>query len=180
MNSNIEQLASIELTSPLFTSRLQELRNRVRSLDLLRRPHMHRHRATPWSWINQFVPSFSFPHLPSFTRTRSKYKDLTFALVFFPTEAVLLYKRGGGGKFIKAANNGTGPRDEEEGASNSQPTEEPSGRRGEKENKSNDAVHASNSVFTWSKLTYKVASGDKQVTLLKDVQGWCKPGTLTA
>ncbi len=40
--------------------------------------------------------------------------------------AVLLYKRGGGGKFIRAANqNGTAPRDEEEGQGYAQVGEKP-------------------------------------------------------
>ena len=58
-------------------------------------------------------------------------------------------------------------------------------------------VHSSNSVFTWSKvgypslkthkevlilsqLYYTVGTAAKPLVLLNDVQGWCKPGTLTA
>lgn len=41
-------------------------------------------------------------------------------------KANLLYKRGGGGKYIREANkNGTGPKDEEEGSGHAQTTEKP-------------------------------------------------------
>jgi hypothetical protein len=56
-------------------------------------------------------------------------------------QAVLLYKRGGGGKFIRAANKqGTEPRDEEEGGNSAQVNEKPSGKKGQADEK--DQVHA--------------------------------------
>jgi hypothetical protein len=64
-------------------------------------------------------------------------------------KATLLYKPGGGGKFIKQANkNGQEPRDEEEGAGAMQ-TNEKAGNKGKSEKKGenekgNDAVHAAN------------------------------------
>jgi ATP-binding cassette subfamily G (WHITE) protein 2 (SNQ2) len=46
-------------------------------------------------------------------------------------KAVLLYKRGGGGKFIRAANqNGNGPKDEEEGSNQAQVNEKQNGKSG--------------------------------------------------
>jgi ATP-binding cassette subfamily G (WHITE) protein 2 (SNQ2) len=46
-------------------------------------------------------------------------------------KAILLYKRGGGGKFIRAsAQNGNEPKDEEEGAGETQVTEKPSNKNG--------------------------------------------------
>lgn len=56
-------------------------------------------------------------------------------------KAILLYKRGGGGKFIRAAaKNGTEPRDEEEGAASTQPTEKAQ-RGAEKESKESDQAN---------------------------------------
>jgi hypothetical protein len=57
--------------------------------------------------------------------------------------AVLLYKRGGGGKFIRASNQqGNEPRDEEEGSNSAQPTEKPAGRNGQSGSDEQDEVHA--------------------------------------
>ncbi len=53
-------------------------------------------------------------------------------------KAILLYKRGGGGKFIRATQqNGNGPRDEEEGQENAQAVEKPG-----KSDKPPEGVHA--------------------------------------
>lgn len=65
-------------------------------------------------------------------------------------KAVLLYKRGGGGKFIRAVNqNGSGPRDEEEGPGETQVNEKPkavSAKTSKNEKRSGDStppdVHA--------------------------------------
>lgn len=38
----------------------------------------------------------------------------------------------------------------------------------------------SNSIFTWKNLNYTVKAGGKDLQLLNEVQGWCKPGQLTA
>jgi len=63
-------------------------------------------------------------------------------------QAILLYKRGGGGKFIRASNqNGDEPRDEEEGSARTQVTEKPSGgraKKGEKgkEDQPKEEIHA--------------------------------------
>lgn len=35
-------------------------------------------------------------------------------------------------------------------------------------------------VFTWKNLTYTVQNAGKELKLLDDVQGYCKPGELTA
>lgn len=64
-------------------------------------------------------------------------------------KAILLYKRGGGGKFIRAsAKNGNGPRDEEEGSGQTQTNEKPrgesSGKKEKKEEESNTDVFAAN------------------------------------
>jgi ATP-binding cassette subfamily G (WHITE) protein 2 (SNQ2) len=51
-------------------------------------------------------------------------------------KAILLYKRGGGGKFIRAsAKNGNAPRDEEEGSGETQVNEKPRGDKQSKEDK---------------------------------------------
>ncbi|KAK8853503.1 hypothetical protein IAR55_004210 [Kwoniella newhampshirensis] len=89
-------------------------------------------------------------------------------------KAILLYKRGGGGKFIRAtAKNGNGPKDEEEGRGQKQNTNQ----SGEVSDDSIKDVHAVETVFTWKDLTYTVAD-NKQ--LLNKVSGYCKAGTLTA
>ncbi|WVR04900.1 hypothetical protein IAU60_001912 [Kwoniella sp. DSM 27419] len=101
-------------------------------------------------------------------------------------KAVLLYKRGGGGKFIRKANqNGNGPRDEEEGDAPMQVNEKPRSKSKDKDKaKGKDEtvgdVHAENTVFTWKDLTYTVKAGGKDLTLLDKVNGYCKAGTLTA
>ena len=58
-------------------------------------------------------------------------------------KAVLLYKRGGGGKFIRASNqNGNEPKDEEEGAVQAQPNEKQAGKTDS--DKAKEQVHAAN------------------------------------
>lgn len=58
-------------------------------------------------------------------------------------QAVLLYKRGGGGKFIRASNQqGNEPKDEEQGGSAAQVTEKPSGKKGESQGDEKEQVHA--------------------------------------
>ncbi|KAG9016077.1 hypothetical protein FRB93_011551 [Tulasnella sp. JGI-2019a] len=89
------------------------------------------------------------------------------------TKNFLLYKRGGGDKYIQqAALHGNQPRDEEE--AQEMQTVGKSGRQ------SNGNVHTTSTVFTWRNLTYTVSAGGHQRTLLQNVQGWCKPGTMTA
>lgn len=41
-------------------------------------------------------------------------------------------------------------------------------------------LQASKSTFSWDKLCYTINAGGKNLTLLDGVQGYCKPGTLTA
>ncbi|WVW81393.1 hypothetical protein I302_103385 [Kwoniella bestiolae CBS 10118] len=101
-------------------------------------------------------------------------------------KAILLYKRGGGGKFIRASNqNGNEPKDEEQGGAPMQTNEKP-GKPGnsKEENKEKEnvpeGVSAENTTFTWKNLTYKVHNHGKDLTLLDDVFGYCKAGTLTA
>ncbi|OCF60041.1 ABC transporter [Kwoniella mangroviensis CBS 10435] len=98
-------------------------------------------------------------------------------------KAILLYKRGGGGKFIRASNqNGNAPRDEEQGNSEMQTNEKP-GKKGDKdkpEGVADEGMTFGNSTFTWKNLTYKVHNHGKDLTLLDDVFGYCKAGTLTA
>ncbi|WWC57723.1 uncharacterized protein I303_100257 [Kwoniella dejecticola CBS 10117] len=98
-------------------------------------------------------------------------------------KAILLYKRGGGGKFIRASNqNGNAPKDEEQGGSDMQTNEKPSRSNQDKENNNEkpEGVAAENTTFTWKNLTYKVPNKGKELTLLNDVFGYCKAGTLTA
>jgi len=58
-------------------------------------------------------------------------------------KAVLLYKRGGGGKFIRASNQiGNGPKDEEEGSAQSHPNEKQAGKSDS--DKVNKQVHVAN------------------------------------
>lgn len=69
-------------------------------------------------------------------------------------KAVLLYKRGGGGKFIRASNqNGNGPKDEEEGSGDAQPTEKQAGKTDS--DKAKEQVHAAN---TYVQLSFKSLS----------------------
>ncbi|WWC67189.1 uncharacterized protein I206_101096 [Kwoniella pini CBS 10737] len=97
-------------------------------------------------------------------------------------KSILLYKRGGGGKFIRASNqNGNAPQDEEQGGSEMQTNEKP-GRspKDQGNNEKPEGVAAENNTFTWKNLTYKVPNKGKELTLLNDVFGYCKAGTLTA
>ncbi|WWC85443.1 uncharacterized protein L201_000306 [Kwoniella dendrophila CBS 6074] len=95
-------------------------------------------------------------------------------------QAILLYKRGGGGKFIRASNqNGNAPKDEEQGRGEMQTTEKSGNRSGENKDKP-EGVAAENTTFTWKNLTYTVHNSGKDLTLLDDVFGYCKAGTLTA
>ena len=58
-------------------------------------------------------------------------------------KAILLYKRGGGGKFIRAANeHGTSPRDEEEGSAETQTNEK--AQKGESQDASVEKVQGGN------------------------------------
>lgn len=112
-----------------------------------------------------------------------------------PAESFLLFKPGVVGKLLKSRS----PRDEEEGSGNAQIINESSKSGGEEKDPVAGGFHASNSVFTWSKvrvvykkhltsidsrplsqLYYTVGTAAKPLVLLNDVQGWCKPGTLTA
>ncbi|ORY27081.1 ABC transporter [Naematelia encephala] len=81
--------------------------------------------------------------------------------------AVLLYKRGGGGKYIRAAK-----ASEEKGES----------AGGEKQNgeSTEQKVVGADTVFTWKNLDYTVHADGKQRKLLDNVFGYCKAGTLTA
>ncbi|WVF72570.1 hypothetical protein IAT40_007387 [Kwoniella sp. CBS 6097] len=94
-------------------------------------------------------------------------------------KAVLLYKRGGGGKFIRKANqNGTAPRDEEEGTQDTQVNDKPG--KNDRDGGSPEGVHAEKTVFTWKDLSYVVKAHGKELTLLNKVSGYCEAGTLTA
>ncbi|WVQ84782.1 hypothetical protein IAT38_006939 [Cryptococcus sp. DSM 104549] len=93
------------------------------------------------------------------------------------TKSVLLYKPGGGGRFIRNARaNGGMARDEEEGSQGTQVNEKAgaggSGDVGE--------VHAVNSVLTWKNLTYTVQANGQPRVLLNNIFGYCRAGTLTA
>ncbi|KAL8278573.1 hypothetical protein RQP46_009065 [Phenoliferia psychrophenolica] len=92
------------------------------------------------------------------------------------SQSFLLFKPGGGRQVKLVA-----PRDEEEGAGEKQLVNESHSKSSANEKEQGSAdVHVSNSVFTWSKLFYTVGTAAKPLVLLNDVQGWCKPGTLTA
>lgn len=44
-----------------------------------------------------------------------------------------------------------------------------------------DSLHTNDGAhFVWSGLTYKIKEGKKEKTILSDIDGWVKPGTLTA
>lgn len=90
------------------------------------------------------------------------------------TQSVTLYKRGGGGAFVAAANqNGTAPRDEEEGGEMTQVTEKPHGD-------STGQITSRGTTFTWKDLSYTVRAEKKDKQLLNKVSGYCKAGTITA
>ncbi|KAK4056102.1 hypothetical protein OIO90_002833 [Microbotryomycetes sp. JL221] len=85
------------------------------------------------------------------------------------TKAFLVYKRGGGRRFIKANRS-----DEDKASSDS-------AANGEKKKKDHtESVAAAHTVFTWKDLSYTVQADGKPKKLLDNVQGWCKPGELTA
>lgn len=93
------------------------------------------------------------------------------------TQGVTLYKRGGGGAFVAAAEkNGTAPRDEEEGGQMTQVTEKPNGDTVVESGQ----VSAQGTTFTWKDLTYVVRHEKKDLQLLNKVSGYCKAGTITA
>ncbi|OWZ67668.1 hypothetical protein AYX14_01471 [Cryptococcus neoformans] len=93
------------------------------------------------------------------------------------TKSILLYKPGGGGKYIRNAQmNGVSPRDEEDGPNDSQLNEK---SQGTSDNTAAE-VHAVNSVLTWKNLCYTVNVNGKPRQLLNNIFGYCKAGTLTA
>ncbi|KAK4049723.1 hypothetical protein OIV83_003998 [Microbotryomycetes sp. JL201] len=89
------------------------------------------------------------------------------------TKGFLLYKRGGGKRFIEQTK-----AQSERGASASNG---PAGEKVENKDESRpEDVTAVETVFTWQNLSYTVHSGGQELKLLDNVQGWCKPGELTA
>lgn len=82
----------------------------------------------------------------------------------------LLYKRGAGARLADLAEK---PAAVEE-KSNSQDNDQ------EKQPKDGGHVLTSNSIFTWKNLDYTVRADGRDLKLLDNVQGWCKPGQLTA
>lgn len=42
------------------------------------------------------------------------------------------------------------------------------------------AIHRQSAVFHWSNLNYEIKTGDGSRKILNDIEGWVKPGTLTA
>ncbi|WWD20474.1 hypothetical protein CI109_104950 [Kwoniella shandongensis] len=95
------------------------------------------------------------------------------------TRSVLLYKRGGGGRYLKQAKRDAGqPRDEEDGPNQTHLYE----KHGHSSDGSvvEDRVHAAQTVLTWKNLTYTVNANGKPRQLLDNIFGYCKAGTLTA
>lgn len=120
-----------------------------------------------------------------------------------PTRAgsVLLYKRGGGKKFIKQQGGGDGADDAADASSDSSQTvaerhstRDDAGDAQEKAGKKEGEVEAADAVFTWKDLTYvrelcplRAASGPRAdpcwsapqtvgngIKLLDNVSGYCK------
>ncbi|WWC95636.1 hypothetical protein V866_002501 [Kwoniella sp. B9012] len=95
------------------------------------------------------------------------------------TKSMLLYKRGGGGRFIREAKkNGSSPKDEEDGPSHTQLYDKSA--HSSEGQVGNGEVHAVNSVLTWRNLNYTVNANGKPKKLLDNISGYCKAGTLTA
>ena len=87
-------------------------------------------------------------------------------------KSYLLYKHGSGGKFIRhVAAKGSDPQDEEEGVAQTEVSEKPRGKTDESK-----VATSGQTVFTWKNVCYEI-SGHQ---LLNDVQGYCKPGQITA
>lgn len=107
-------------------------------------------------------------------------------------KAYLLYKRGGGGKLIRAAEKSSPDVDRKDSSAEKNVVT------------SKEDIQTSESIFTWKSLDYTVSfshllrkcpasaewlmrpphiqvrAGGKNLKLLDNVQGWCKPGQLTA
>ncbi|CAK9785424.1 ABC transporter [Cutaneotrichosporon oleaginosum] len=98
------------------------------------------------------------------------------------TQGVTLYKRGGGGAFIKAAEkNGTLPRDEEEGGEAAVTSEKPHGGAGTGAGAGDtETIASGGTTFTWKDINYTVRHEGKDLQLLRNVSGYCKAGTITA
>lgn len=82
-------------------------------------------------------------------------------------KAYLLYKRGG------SANKTSDRPSSEDGELEEK-------KDNEREEGAEKGVVTSNSIFTWKNLSYTVRANGKDLQLLDNVQGWCKPGQLTA
>ena len=94
--------------------------------------------------------------------------------------AVTIFKRGQVPKFVeKAMQDGTTPHDEEKGAAND-------GGKLETESSGSDAevgvkgVAKNEAVFTYQNVNYTIPVDKGERQLLKDVQGFVRPGKLTA
>jgi ATP-binding cassette subfamily G (WHITE) protein 2 (SNQ2) len=94
--------------------------------------------------------------------------------------AVTIYKRGQVPKTIeKEMETKTLPKDEEAG--NGEPAmEKPSGSDNEESNATAGGVAKNETIFTFQDITYTIPYEKGERTLLKGVQGYVKPGKLTA
>lgn len=96
--------------------------------------------------------------------------------------AVTIYKRGQVPSAVeKAMEKNTQPRDEETGevhaAGAGDPKDEPSSGS---DNEASKGVARSDTIFTWQNVNYAIPYEKGERKLLQDVQGYVKPGKLTA
>jgi len=94
--------------------------------------------------------------------------------------AVTIFKRGQAPTSVqKAMEKGSTPLDEEKAAaaSNEKIEDETSGSESGQEL---EGIHRNDTVFTWQNVNYTIPTGDGERQLLQDVQGYVRPGRLTA
>lgn len=100
--------------------------------------------------------------------------------------AVTVFRRGQAPKSVeKAMENGTAPGDEETGKTQSNGesglTEKETGvSSSDSENDATNGVAKNETIFTWQNVNYTIPYEKGERQLLRDVQGYVKPGKLTA
>ena len=95
--------------------------------------------------------------------------------------AITIFKRGQAPKSVaQAMDKGTTPLDEEKGAASQDGTIAEEESTGSDTNKAAKGVAKNETVFTYTNVNYTIPYGNGERQLLKDVQGFVRPGKLTA
>lgn len=97
--------------------------------------------------------------------------------------AQIIFKQGEAPASVTAAlEKGSTPEDEESGSKSGDTLNEKEGEKeaSDSDNQEEKGVAKNTTVFTWRNVNYHIPSGHETKTLLKDQQGYVRPGKLTA